>query len=70
WKEISHPQTLFTRQKGDGWTVVPKNLRIDFYTKRQRLHKGTKRSFRGKQNAILKLKKGLTPSLKHKQKMT
>ncbi|MGT0921476.1 putative adhesin, partial [Shigella sonnei] len=29
WKEISHPQTLFTRQKGDGWTVVPKNLRID-----------------------------------------
>ncbi|CSI98710.1 hypothetical protein [Shigella sonnei] len=40
WKEISHPQTLFTRQKGDGWTVVPKNLRLDFYTKDNDFTKG------------------------------
>ncbi|NPH58645.1 adhesin, partial [Escherichia coli] len=40
WKEISHPQTLFTRQKGDGWTVVPQNLRLDFYTKDNDFTKG------------------------------
>ena len=40
WKEISHPQTLFTRQKGDGWTAVPQNLRLDFYTKDNDFTKG------------------------------
>ncbi|HCH8698414.1 TPA: putative adhesin [Shigella sonnei] len=62
WKEISHPQTLFTRQKGDGWTVVPKNLRIDFYTKDNDFTKGL--SVLSEVNKRhTEAQKGLTPSL-------
>ncbi len=62
WKEISHPQTLFTRQKGDGWTVVLKNLRLDFYTKDNDFTKGL--SVLSEVNKRhTEAQKGLTPSL-------
>ncbi|RDQ03962.1 hypothetical protein C4A39_03573 [Escherichia coli] len=62
WKELSHPQTPFTRQKGDGWTVVPKNLRLDFYTKDNDFTKGL--SVLSEVNKRhTEAQKGLTPSL-------
>jgi hypothetical protein len=32
WKELENESSYFTRQIGDGWTEVPKSMRLDFYT--------------------------------------